>query len=640
MRLRLLAAAVLVVACRREAAPVTPSKSAPAAASADFDSLPSRSKYAGSESCRDCHTKNFERWSHDWHARALAPADEQSVVGSFRNAHFRGDSSEAWMSRKGESFVMRTRSREGQLHDYPVSWVIGGKRMQDSVAVMPDGRWQVLPVYFHVTGGGAWVDYNEAKQGRVTPDHPFFWTNFQRTANKECIECHATGIDVRYDRTSHQWSTELTDAGVACEACHGPGARHAETKAKSDILRPDKIDKELALSICGRCHGPRDPLFPLLDTRDQFRPGERYDDRYQALVVTDGTARSGEYFADGRPSSSTFEYQALLQSRCYRSGGATCLTCHTAPHAEQHGSDELKTNDPDASCRGCHANVVAAGKAHTHHDRVTCVDCHMPKLLSGVLDRFADHSIDVPNTRNTLKHGVPNACGVCHADKPLAQSIDAWWPQAAARNERRARLADAIDEKTAAASLPALTQVVSDVAEAPTLRGAAAVLLGQRFATSASAVLVPLLRDRNEVVRARCAEGLGYANARDAADALAPLVDDSAIRVRQTAALVLASFGDRRGFEALEKLTRDPATTRLVRPHIMLAISAANRGEFDVATRELETALAQTPYATDALVLLADINARRGNLPHARELLEEALRFDPSHRGARKRLAQ
>lgn len=638
MRLRLLAVALLVLACHRETTPAPARKVA--APSSDFSSLPSKTKYAGSESCRECHAKNFERWSHDWHARALAPADAQNVVGDFQHAHFRGDSSEAWMSRRGDEFVMRTRSREGQLHDYPVSWVIGGKRMQDSVAVMPDGRWQVLPVYFHVTGKSAWVDYNEAKQGRVTPDHPFFWTNFQRTANKECIECHATGVDVRYDRGTHEWSTELVDNGVACEACHGPGARHAETKEKSDILHPEKLDKEISLSICGRCHGPHDPLFPLLDARDQFRPGERYDSRYQALVVTDGTARSGEYFADGRPSSSTFEYQALLQSRCYRNGGATCLTCHTAPHAEKHGPNELKSDDPNASCRGCHVSVAAAGKAHTHHDGVTCVDCHMPKLLTGVLDKFADHTIDVPNARNTAAHGVPNACGVCHGDKQLTATIDAWWPAAAHRNARRNRLADAIDEKTAAASLPMLSGVATDVTEAPTLRGAAAVLLGQRFGSSASLVLQPLLHDSSEVVRARAAEGLGYATARGSADAVAELVNDVSIRVRQTAALVLASFGDKRGFDALEKLAGDPRTTRLVRPHIMLAIAAANHGQFDVAERELNTVLAQTPYATDALVLLADINARRGNLPHARELLEEALRFDPSHRGAKRRLAQ
>lgn len=616
----------LLLACHRES-PATTKPTAPAT----FDSLPSRSKYAGSAACKECHEKNYERWSHDWHARALAPASEAAIVGDFRNRHFRGDSSEAWMSRKGGAFVMRTHGRDGQLADYRVEWAIGGKRMQDAVAVMPGGRWQVLPVYFHVTGGGAWVDYNEAKQGRVTPDHPWFWTNFRRTANKECIECHTTGVDVRYDRAAHSWSTDLVDAGVACEACHGPGARHAETKEKHDIVRPDHIDKELALSLCGRCHGPHDPLFPLLDAKDQFRPGERYDARYQALVITDGTERSGEYFADGRPSSSTFEYQALLQSRCYRAGGATCLTCHTAPHAEAHGPNELKTGD---SCRGCHAMPAD----HSHHKNVSCVDCHMPKLLSGVLDKFADHSIDVPNVANTTRHGVPNACGVCH-DAKTANKIEALWPNAARRNERRVRLADAFDEKTAAASSQALAAVAGDVSEAPSLRGAAAVVLAQRFGAASASTLVPLLHDNSEVVRARALEALGYANARAAADAVAALGDDPSVRVRQNAALVLASFDDPRARPLLETLATDPATAHLMRPHVLRAIGAANRGELDAAARELDLVLADTPYAVDALVLLADVNARRGNLTSARSLLEEALRFDPRHRGARGRLA-
>ncbi|MEA2338882.1 MAG: hypothetical protein QOE82_2889, partial [Thermoanaerobaculia bacterium] len=356
---------------------------------------------------------------------------------------------------------------------------------------------------------------------------------------------------------------------------------------------------------------------------------------------TDGTERSGENFADGRPSSSTFETQALLQSRCYRLGGATCLTCHTPPHAESHIDDELKPGARDGSCRNCHAQIAAQGDAHTHHKNATCLDCHMPKVLTGVLDKFADHSIDVPNIRNTIAHGVPNACGVCHAGKSagtLAASLDSWWPGAHARNERRIRLADAIDEKTAASSLPALTAVIRDLSEAPTLRGAAAILLGQRFAASAADVLTPLLHDPSEVVRARFVEALGYANARQSADAVASLVDDPSIRVRQNAALVLASFDDPRASAALAKLASDPATTHLVRPHILRGIGAANRGDFDAAVRELEFALNDAPYATDALVLLADIHARRGDVAKAKALLEEALRFDPSHRGAKARL--
>ena len=170
------------------------------------------------------------------------------------------------------------------------------------------------------------------------------------------------------------------------------------------------------------------------------------------------------------------------------------------------------------------------------------------------------------------------------------------------------------------------------------MRVAAAVILAQRFPAAAADVISPLLHDPSDVVRARFVEALGYANARSSADAVASLVDDRSIPVRQNAALVLASFGDSRAPAALVKLTSDPATAHLVRPHILRGIGAANRGEFDAAVRELEFALNDAPYATDALVLLADIYARRRDLPHARALLEEALRFDPSHRGARARI--
>ncbi|HVR41726.1 MAG TPA: ammonia-forming cytochrome c nitrite reductase subunit c552, partial [Thermoanaerobaculia bacterium] len=547
---RALVAVVLLAACRREAVPPPARPAAHHEAKAEeWDALPSRDAFAGSAACKECHEKNYERWTHDWHSRALREATPRDVVGRFDHAHYKGRSSEAWMDRRGDRYVMRTRGREGKLSDYDIAWVIGGKRMQDTVTVFDDGRWQVLPVYFHVTGRGEWVDYNEAKQGIVTPDHPFFWTNFQRTANKECLDCHATGLDTRYDRVTRRWTTTFADAGVACESCHGPGARHAETKSKADIIHPGHVPKDIALSICGRCHGPREPVYPLLDIKDRFRPGQRYDDKYQALVIVDGLQRSGEFFADGRPSASSFEYQALLQSRCYRIGGATCLTCHTAPHKE-HGANEMKSG-VNASCVECHKNVAAQGAAHTHHRSVACVDCHMPKLISGVLDKFADHTIDVPNAQNTILHGVPNACGVCHKDKDVSQSIAQWWPNSGAR---RSNLANAIDERTSAQSLGPLTTVLRDLEEAPTLRGAAATLLGQRFRADASTILVPLLNDRNELVRAKFIEALGYAQARDTADAIAPFLNDPSVQVRETAALVLASFNDPRGEPALRKL--------------------------------------------------------------------------------------
>lgn len=610
--------------------------------------LPSREAYAGAKRCADCHEKNHARWSEDWHARALSPAEPRYAAGPFDGTHFRGASTEAWMSRRNDSFVMTTEPANGPARDYEVTWLIGGKRMQDAVTTFPDGRWQVLPVYYHVTGKGEWVDYNEKKQGLVTKDHPFFWTNFRRTANHACLYCHVTGLDVRYDRRAQKWSTQFADPGVACEACHGPGARHSVTKAKKDIVRADELDRDRALALCGQCHGPREPIYPLLDTAHAFRPGDAYDDKLQPLVIVDGTERSGEFFADGRPSSSSFEYQALLQSRCYLEGNATCLTCHRAPH-QKHDVNELKpaaggVSAADGTCRVCHAVVFAAGEQHTHHKTSaaqSCVACHMPPIVSGVLDRFADHTIDVPNPRNTTAHGVPNACNVCHeqqAPQAMSSAMASWWPNSSVRQARRSRLADAIDEKTRDASKPALLAVLAVRSEAPSLRAAAAILLAQRFPADAPAAIVPLLADPSPLLRSRLIEALGYANARSSANDIAALLNDPSVKVRERAAVVLSMFGDARSEPALERLAADPNTSTLVWPHVLLGTAAAQRGDIARAEREMNRALDIVPYLPDALVFLADISMRRNDPAQARAYVEEALRFDVRHRGANRRL--
>src|SRR5439155_11766239 len=196
------------------------------------------------------------------------------------------------------------------------------------------------------------------------------------------------------------------------------------------------------------------------------------DEMYEPIVITmpDG-GDSTDYFADGKPKTSSFEYQAMLQSRCYLKGKADCLTCHTAPHDPKHRKAELR-DTPDALCATCHADIRAAGTAHSHHKTATCVDCHMAPIVSGVLDHFADHSIDIPVPQNTAKHAVPNACGVCHPKKTpdeLQTSITTWFPDAPARQARRIQPADAFDPDTGKDSLHPLLGVIADANETPTL---------------------------------------------------------------------------------------------------------------------------------------------------------------------------
>jgi hypothetical protein len=533
-------------------------------------------------------------------------------VGNFDDAHFRGTSSEAWMRRDDDTFVMRTRGPDGSLGDFKIDWVIGGKRMQDDVTVMPDGRWQVLPVYYHVTGR-EWVDYTETKQGRLDPDHPFYWTNFRRNANHECLDCHVTGLNVKYDRMTHQWSTTFIEPGVACEACHGPGARHGETQEKADIFHPGH-DPKLGLALCGECHGPRQPIFPMLDASHHFRPGDRYEDRYQPVLPFE----TGDFFVDGRPKTSSYEYQALLQSRCFRRGGATCLTWHAAPHETKVAAD---------ACAGCHKMQPE----HAHHKKATCVGCHMPRTVTGVLDAFADHALDVPAPGN---HGVPDACGVCHAKWSPARRQEALlklWPDAAARQARRIRLANAFDGRRR----EDLEAVLADTEEAPTLRAAAANLL--RGNPQAVPTLARQLDDGDPLVRARAAQALASPAGRAAWDALARHANDPELSVRVATALTLASLGDS---GPAARLADDPATEGLAGPHLVMAFASARARDEAAIERHLERLLDLMPYHADALVLSADLRARRGNLPGARERLEEALRFDSSNAAARKRISR
>jgi hypothetical protein len=637
-----------------EAPLVGPTADAPA------DATESPRDYVGQPRCAECHVEEHRGWERDWHARALSPAKAKYVVGDFKRAHFKGSSSEAWMTTaKASGYQMRTTGADGALADFPVSWVIGGKRMQDTITVFPDGRWQILPVYFHVTGKGEWVDYTETKQGPLGPDHPFFWANFGRNANHECLYCHVTAMDVRYDRKTRAWTTQMVDVGVGCESCHGPGGRHAESQAPEDIVHPVKATPEVGFALCAQCHGPRIPLFPVLDAAHRFIPGQRYGDFFQPQGLVNGSERSGDFFVDGRPKVSSFEVQALMQSRCFQKGKATCLTCHSSPHGK-HDADEMRsptaaalaaappgvTRADVSACQGCHQPIFAAGPLHSHHKAKaaqSCVACHMPKVLTGVLDAFADHAIDVPAPENTTRHGIPNACNTCHPKDPpeaMAKAVTSWWPGAAARTARRLRLADAFDDATREQSRPALAAVIADAEEAPLLRETAALLLAQRFPQGAATEITPLLAAADPLARAKAAEALGVANAKDALEALDRLKDDPSLFVRQSAAISLAQIAAPSAEATLRKLTGAKESAGLPAPHRALAFTLRRRGELAEAIREFEIEVDLLPYSVNSLVTLAELYANAGQLDRSRSRLDEALSFNPQHPGARKLLAR
>jgi len=71
---------------------------------------------------------------------------------------------------------------------------------------------------------------------------------------------------------------------------------------------------------------------------------------------------------------------------------------------------------------------------HTHHPQGStgsrCYNCHMPHTAYGLLKAIRSHEISSPSVRQTLQTGRPNACNLCHLDKPLswtARNLTAWY---------------------------------------------------------------------------------------------------------------------------------------------------------------------------------------------------------------------
>jgi hypothetical protein len=288
-----------------------------------------------------------------------------------------------------------------------------------------------------------------------------------------CIACHAVAGEPHRDAAKDSWDTRVAELGVACEACHGPGAAHAaqyrdpvarySKMSDKRIIHPAKLDKVRSNAVCGQCHAyayPRDDRGWWRDGYSKtFRAGDPIGDSRSLL---DPGAMDGE---DGAPSidapaSAIFwpdgdvrvggrELNGLVLSKCK----ATCVDCHS-----MHTGDPAGQLAPDRTCTtSCHTS--ARMRTHSLHSAaVSCADCHLPKTSYALLSGVRSHRIAIPRLEDD--DGKPSACHLCHLDR------DGWARDVGMRGDAgvRAILADALgaegrsrDEAYAAALLDTLS---------------------------------------------------------------------------------------------------------------------------------------------------------------------------------------
>lgn len=201
--------------------------------------------------------------------------------------------------------------------------------------------------------------------------------------------------------------------GITCEACHLGCRDHVENPKikppfipQSPNLLTFKQNPEVGLgrdhqnlnAICARCH-----------------VGER------------------PTYAGGMSTWNSTEYTDATKGSCYSQ--LNCVDCHD-PHKPTGKVWPKTPEQDDISCLRCHEkfNQPLVRQSHTHHSAGSagdrCMNCHMPHINEGIQDVVRTHTIFSPTNSKMLEANHPNACNLCHLDKPIdwtLQHLKSWY---------------------------------------------------------------------------------------------------------------------------------------------------------------------------------------------------------------------
>jgi Flp pilus assembly protein TadD len=635
------------------------------AATAPSPPPPLTASYVGEPACTKCHESQTAEWRQSDHARAMALATGETVLGNFDQATFTYAGVQSSFFRRDGRFFVRTDGPDGALHDYEVKYVFGYRPLQQYLIEFPGGRFQCLSIAWDsrpkTQGGQRW--YHLYPGERITSTDALHWTAPNQNWNYMCADCHSTNLRRNYDLATNAYKTTWSEINVSCETCHGPGSAHvawAEDRKKRGLTGRDstamgllvqdlramdysgfgvgdatRVVARLAdrprqraeIQACAPCHARRGPITDVPDH------GRTFLDSYRPAVLSDGL-----YYADGQILEEVYEYASFTQSKMYRAG-VTCSDCHNAHSLKQRGTG-------NNVCLHCHLPLNYDTPNHHHHkpgtDAALCRSCHMRTTTYMGVDPRYDHSMRVPRVDYSIIYGIPNACTTpCHNDKSLQWAGDAvvrWYgPTRTRGNDYVAALAAARKGQPDAERL--LRLAVLNAGFPPIARATALESLTGLLSPASMDALYAGLNDEDALVRATAARVLEQAPAADRWRLGSALLTDPVRLVRTSAAVSLAetppSVLSAEETQKLERATREAVAAEMAvaeRPeaHVNLSNLYARQGRAKEAEGELQIALRLDPRNIPALVNLADLCRATAREPEAVSLLEQAVAIEPN----------
>lgn len=193
--------------------------------------------------------------------------------------------------------------------------------------------------------------------------------------DERCMSCHTVEND-KFSHTAHAKAFRLNPKNElqrrGCEACHGPGSRHANE---------NYMDKSLLISFT------RESV-----KGEEAKIGENQKDKSLIIGFTREGNKPGEKSAGGKGSPQERLNSVCLQchdggqrifwkSSTHQTSGLTCSDCHN-PMAKFSQNGLQKTASISETCYTCHQQQRMEFRKRSHmplpEGKMSCADCHNP----------------------------------------------------------------------------------------------------------------------------------------------------------------------------------------------------------------------------------------------------------------------
>ncbi len=336
--------------------------------------------FVGREVCADCHKSKNQTQSRTAMAQALKNAAESEVLRSHPKMTFRsGQYSFEIVSEGGQNLYRVTDGKE--TISEPILYAFGNAHVGQTYVYHRNGKLYEGRVSYYTA-----IDRLDWTIGDVLNPPPSLEEAAGRDINSDeernCFSCHATAAVAKA-----KLRLEHMVPGVTCEACHGPGGKHAAAmlatpEVSGNIFNPKTLDAEsLSQEFCGACHRGVDAVAMMPDlggiNNIRFQPYRLFNSR-------------GHDPKDARFACTACHDPHRDLNREDGTYDAHCTACHAPRSAE-----DASVREPNSGVPGKRPIPLAGGKS-CPVGREGCISCHMPKVeLPGAHFKFTDHRIRI-----------------------------------------------------------------------------------------------------------------------------------------------------------------------------------------------------------------------------------------------------